>query len=57
MESYRAGVLEPVQRYGGEHLPVGGRCDVVEGSWTSRFPVLNRFPSLAQAHRWYDSEE
>jgi hypothetical protein len=36
---------------------VGGQMDAVEGSWRPAFPVLIEFPSLEQAHRWYDSEE
>jgi uncharacterized protein (DUF1330 family) len=57
MERYRAGVLSTVERYGGRYLTVGGKVDVVEGDWQPVFPVLIEFPSLEQAHRWYDSEE
>jgi len=32
-------------------------CDVVEGSWRPVFPVIIEFPTLAEAHRWYDSVE
>jgi uncharacterized protein (DUF1330 family) len=57
MERYRAGVLPVVERYGGRYLTVGGKIDVVEGDWRPTFPVLIEFPSLKQAHRWYNSEE
>lgn len=57
LEEYRDGVLATVERYGGRYLAVGGRLDVVEGDWQPVFPVLIEFPSLEQAHRWYDSEE
>ena len=57
MEQYRDGVLATVERYGGRYLTVGGRCEVVEGEWQPVFPVLIEFPSLQQAHRWYDAEE
>ena len=57
LETYRDGVLSTVENYGGRYLTVGGRCDVVEGDWQPVFPVLIEFPSLEQAHRWYDSEE
>jgi len=57
LEEYRAGVLATVRRYGGRYLTVGGRCDVVEGQWSPVFPVILEFPSLEQAHSWYDSEE
>jgi uncharacterized protein (DUF1330 family) len=29
----------------------------VEGDWQPVFPVIIEFPSLVQAHRWYDSDE
>ena len=57
LEKYREGVFSTVEQYGGRYLTVGGRCDVVEGQWRPVFPVLVEFPSLEQAHRWYDSEE
>ncbi|MDQ3803160.1 MAG: DUF1330 domain-containing protein [Acidobacteriota bacterium] len=57
MERYRAGVLSTVEQYGGRYLTVGGKCDAVEGDWQPVFPVIIEFPSLEQAHRWYDSEE
>lgn len=57
LEKYRDGVLSTVESYGGRYLTVGGRSDVVEGEWQPVFPVLIEFPSLEQAHRWYDSDE
>ena len=57
LERYRDGVLSTVESYGGRYLTVGGQCDVVEGEWRPVFPVLIEFPSLEQAHRWYDAEE
>ncbi|MBX9778489.1 MAG: DUF1330 domain-containing protein [Xanthobacteraceae bacterium] len=57
LEKYREAVLATVERYGGHYLTVGGRTDVVEGDWRPVFPVLIEFPDLAQARRWYDSEE
>jgi uncharacterized protein (DUF1330 family) len=57
MEKYRGGVLSTVERYGGRYLTVGGKCEVVEGDWQPVFPVIIEFPSLEQAHRWYDSDE
>ena len=29
----------------------------MEGDWRPTYPVLIEFPSLEQAHRWYDSGE
>ncbi|HKS30597.1 MAG TPA: DUF1330 domain-containing protein [Pyrinomonadaceae bacterium] len=57
LEKYRDGVLSTVEHYDGRYLTVGGKHDVVEGEWQPVFPVLIEFPSLAQAHHWYDSEE
>jgi uncharacterized protein (DUF1330 family) len=57
LERYRGLVPATVERYGGRYLTVGGRCDVVEGQWRPVFPVLIEFPSLEQAHLWYNSEE
>jgi len=57
LEQYRDGVLATVERHGGRYLTVGGKCDVVEGEWRPVFPVLIEFPSLEQAHAWYDAEE
>ena len=57
MEEYRGSVLSTVERYGGRYLTVGGKCDGVEGDWKPVFPVIIEFPGLAQAHRWYDSDE
>ena len=57
LQRYREGVLATVERYGGRFLTVGGKCDIVEGQWKPNFPVILEFPSLEQAHRWYDSEE
>ena len=57
MERYVSGVLATVERYGGRYRLVGGQCDVVEGTWRPTYPVILEFPSLADAHRWYDSDE
>jgi uncharacterized protein (DUF1330 family) len=50
-------VLDVVTQFGGRYLAVGGKFDVVEGYWRPVFPVIIEFPSLEQAHRWYDSPE
>ena len=57
LEQYRQAVHATVERYGGRYLTIGGRCDVIEGMWRPVFPVIIEFPSLEQAHRWYDSAE
>ncbi len=57
LEEYRRRVRATVERHGGRYVLVGGEFEVVEGEWRPTFPVLIEFPSLAQAHQWYGSEE
>jgi len=57
MQEYRNRIFPVVAQYGGKYLVIGGPLDAVEGSWRPAFPVLIEFPSLEQAHRWYNSEE
>jgi uncharacterized protein (DUF1330 family) len=54
---YRQRVPATLAAYGGRFLVRGGEHEVVEGSWRPRRLVVLEFPSLAQARRWYDSEE
>ena len=56
-EAYKHAAAASIAQYGGRYLIIGGQCDVVEGNWQPVFPVLIEFPSLEQAHRWYDLEE
>ena len=57
MQEYRNRVFPVVAQYGGKYLVIGGPLEAVEGNWRPAFPVLIEFPSLEQAHRWYNSEE
>ena len=57
LEDYRNKVLSTVGHFSGRYLTVGGKCDLLEGDWRPVFPVLIEFPSLEQAHSWYDSDE
>jgi len=54
---YRQRVPATLAAYGGRFLVRGGEHDVAEGSWRPRRLVVLEFPSLAQARRWYESEE
>jgi uncharacterized protein (DUF1330 family) len=56
-ETYRQGVPATIQRYGGRYLARGGTVEVVEGDWRPRRLVILEFPSLAEARRWYGSDE
>lgn len=57
LEQYKNGVLATVQQYNGRYLLLGGTCESVEGSWQPVTPVMICFPSLKQAHQWYNSPE
>jgi uncharacterized protein (DUF1330 family) len=57
LDEYRKRVQPTVERYGGRYRGIGGQCDVVEGNWRPVFPVVIEFPTLADARRWYDSDE
>ena len=57
MQEYRARINAVVESFGGRYVVVGGPVQVVEGSYQPVFPVMIEFASLAEARRWYDSEE
>ena len=57
MDEYKSRVASVVEQYSGRYVVRGGKMDVVEGSWQPTFVVILEFPSLEQAHRWYDSDE
>ncbi len=57
LEEYKTRVAPVVARFGGRYVVMGGRMEVVEGSWRPTFPVMLEFPNLEQALRWYNSEE
>ncbi|HEY7142200.1 MAG TPA: DUF1330 domain-containing protein [Methylomirabilota bacterium] len=54
---YGQRVPQTIAAYGGRFLVRGGAHEVLEGTWRPRRLVVVEFPSLAQARRWYDSEE
>ena len=57
MEEYRKQVPATLAKYGGRFLVRGGGHQTVEGDWKPTRLVVIEFPSLADAQRWYDSEE
>ena len=57
MEEYRKQVPATIAKYGGRFVVRGGACQTVEGEWKPTRLVVIEFPSLADARRWYDSEE
>ncbi len=56
-EEYRKLVPATIAQYGGRYLVRGGTHEMLEGDWRPKRVVVLEFPSLAQAKRWYDSEE
>lgn len=54
---YREGVFATVEQYDGRYLVLGGKTEIVEGTWRPVLPVIIEFPSLEQAQKWYDSPE
>jgi uncharacterized protein (DUF1330 family) len=56
-EEYRKRVPATIERFGGRYLVRGGRYEALEGDWRPARIVVLEFPSMAEARRWYDSEE
>ena len=56
-EEYRKLVPASIQKYGGKYLVRGGQHETLEGTWTPSRLVVIEFASVAQARRWYLSEE
>lgn len=59
-ESYPAYVREVgpvVDKFGGEFLVRGGRCETHEGTAPGERNVVIRFPSYQAARDWYHSED
>ncbi|HTY76775.1 MAG TPA: DUF1330 domain-containing protein [Candidatus Bathyarchaeia archaeon] len=56
-DEYRKQVPATIAKYGGKFLVRGGPFEQLEGSWKPTRLVVLEFPSMAQAKRWYDSEE
>jgi uncharacterized protein (DUF1330 family) len=57
MEEYRKQVPATLAKYGGRFLVRGGAHQTVEGDWKPSRLVVLEFPSMAEARRWYDSED
>ena len=56
-EDYRRLVTPTLAKYGGRFIVRGGRIDVLEGEWQPNRLVLVEFPSVEQAHAWWNSPE
>lgn len=55
-ERYLDGFDEVFERFGGEVLAVDDAPLRLEGDWPGTRTVVMRFPSQAEALRWYNSE-
>jgi uncharacterized protein (DUF1330 family) len=56
-ESYRSRTAEVIAQYGGRFLVRGGKVEVIEGDPGIARLIILEFPSVADAHRFYDSPE
>lgn len=56
-QRYLDGTDEIFARYEGEVVAVDDAPAILEGSWPYTRCVVIRFPSVAEARRWYDSPE
>lgn len=56
-ETYRALVAPTIHAAGGRYLVRGGNVEVREGQWHPKRLVILEFASMADAIRWYESDE
>jgi uncharacterized protein (DUF1330 family) len=57
-ETYKVQAKPIVEKFGGEYLARGGDLTLKETDlWAPVRVVVIRFPTMAQAHAFYDSEE
>jgi uncharacterized protein (DUF1330 family) len=56
-EDYRSKVGETITQYGGKTLVRNNNPEVLEGDLRPHLLVIVEFQTLAQAKRWYSSEE
>ncbi len=56
-EEYKARAAKTVEAYGGKYLVRGKPVEVLEGEWEPRRFVILEFDTVAQAKRWWSSEE
>lgn len=56
-QEYAKRVPETIAKHGGRYLVRGGAVDTKEGDWNPKRVVVLEFPSVEQAHRWYDSPD
>ena len=50
-------VAATIEKYGGRFAVRGGEVETKEGGWKPARLVVLEFPTMEQAHKWYDSPE
>ena len=56
-ESYRSRTAAVIEQYGGRFLVRGGPIEVIEGDPGIARLIILEFPSVADAHHFYNSPE
>lgn len=56
-EAYRSRTADVIAQYGGRFLVRGGNVEVIEGDPGISRLVILEFPSVEDAHRFYESPE
>lgn len=58
IQRYRELAAASIAHHGGRYLVRGGNPDAREGAWAEDHRmVIIEFPTIEQAHGWYDSQE
>jgi uncharacterized protein (DUF1330 family) len=56
-QQYREGVVDTVEKYGGEYIAVSDAVETLEGDWKPSRIVLIEFESMQRAKDWLGSDE
>jgi uncharacterized protein (DUF1330 family) len=56
-EEYLAAISEAVRNYGGRYLVRAHETKVLEGTWNPARVVVIQFDSMAEAEKFYSSEQ
>lgn len=57
MERYVTPLMGQFEKYGIEVVSATAQPEVLEGEWPANWTVILKFPSLAVAREWYQSDE
>ena len=56
-EDYKSQAGATVEKFGGEYVVRGGKCETLEGAWNPKRIVVLKFPSSERAKAWLNSDE